>query len=212
MRNQVLILGAAIAALSMVSPPPAGTATRGRHIEGGILDDIELKADSIPADATVVVRKFSNEHTDLGTGAAGGKEKRVAVAEQMKDECPDLLAKTLVAKLKALGPFPQVRLDDGSPPAAGTVVIEGEIVVLNPGSRAKRYWAGFGAGKSDVQVEGTVADGGGDPLADFKQRRIGVMGVGGGSSEKKLSDDCGLIGEDIAKFLSTWARGGSLRD
>ena len=113
-----------------------------------------------------------------------------------------------------MGPFPQVRLDDGSPHklARREVVIEGQYVVLNPGSRAKRYWAGFGAGKSDVQVEGTVASGGGDPLADFKQRRIGVMGVGDVLLEKKLSDRLRLDRRRRGRVLSAWARGEWLSD
>ncbi len=39
---------------------------------------------------------------------------------------------------------------------------------------------------------------------------IGTMGMGGGDSLGKLMSDTRAIGEDLAKFLSKWARGESL--
>ena len=83
---------------------------------------------------------------------------------------------------------------------------------LDPGSRAKRYFAGFGAGKSSVKVAGVVTDAQGKTLATFEQRRIGSMGMGGGDSLGKLMADSRNIGEDIATFLARWARGDSLKD
>jgi len=46
--------------------------------------------------------------------------------------------------------------------------------------RVKRYLGGFGAGKSSVKATGVVKDSSGRTLATFAQRRIGVMGLGGG--------------------------------
>ena len=88
--------------------------------------------------------------------------------------------------------------------------MEGRFTEINPGSRAKRYFAGFGAGKSVVEVIGTVKDAEGRTLASFRQRRIGAMGMGGGDSLGKLLSDTRSIGEDIARFLAAWARGKSL--
>ena len=93
---------------------------------------------------------------------------------------------------------------------AGALVVEGKFLTLDPGSRAKRYFAGFGAGKSSVKVAGTVKDASGRALATFEQRRIGTMGMGGGDSLGKLMADSRSIGEDIAKFMSKWTRGEKL--
>ena len=67
-----------------------------------------------------------------------------------------------------------------------TLLVEGKFVEMDPGSRAKRYLVGFGAGKSGVTVEGSVKAPDGMLLATFKQRRIGVMGAAGGDSMGKL--------------------------
>ena len=128
----------------------------------------------------------------------------------MQNEGPRVLAERFVATLSK-GPFTTVRAlaaDEAVP--AGALVVEGKFVTLDPGSRAKRYFAGFGAGKSSVKVTGAVKDASGATLATFEQRRIGAMGVGGGDSLGKLMSDSRSIGEDIAKFLAKWARGEKL--
>jgi hypothetical protein len=93
---------------------------------------------------------------------------------------------------------------------AGALLIEGKFVEVNPGSRTKRYFAGFGAGKSVLEVTGTVKNAEGTTLATFRQRRIGAMGMGGGDSLGKLLSDTRSIGEDVARFLEAWGRGKSL--
>jgi hypothetical protein len=82
---------------------------------------------------------------------------------------------------------------------------------MDPGSRAKRYFVGYGAGKSGVMVEGKVRSSDGTVLATFEQRRVGVIGVAGGDSMDKLTGDTKAIGEDLAKFLSEWAKGKKLK-
>lgn len=115
-----------------------------------------------------------------------------------------------MSTLTSLGPFTSVRLDD---PAASssTIVIEGSFSKLDPGSRAKRYFVGFGAGKTTVEVLGTVRESEDKTLATFVQRRHGATGIAGGDSRDKMIEDSGSIGEDIAKFLSVWAKGMSLK-
>ena len=97
-------------------------------------------------------------------------------------------------------------------PRTAQVIVTGKFVTLDPGSRAKRYFAGFGAGKSSVKVVGEVKDASGKTLATFEQRRIGAMGLGGGDSLGKLMADSRSIGEDVAKFMGRWARGDGLPD
>ena len=77
-------------------------------------------------------------------------------------------------------------LKEGETAPDGAVIVTGKFVTLHPGSRAKRYFAGFGAGKSSVKVVGEVKDASGKTLATFEQRRIGAMGLGGGDSLGKL--------------------------
>lgn len=184
-----------------------------KTIEDGALDRIELFINSLEGATTreVVIRPFDASAADLGTGGKEGKDTRQQEAQTMQNEGPRVLAERFVASLKGSGPFKDVRVfKSDEPTLEGALIVEGKFVELNPGSRTKRYLAGFGAGKSSVRVSGTVKDGSGRILATFQQRRIGTMGMGGGDSLGKLMSDSRSIGEDIAKFLAKWARGDSL--
>jgi hypothetical protein len=181
------------------------------RVEEGVLDSIELYVQTPPKGVPVVIRPFAADKADLGTGAEGGKDTRVAAAKMIQANGPKLLASSFVAELTKRGGYADVREDDGSPIPPDAIVVEGAFVQLNPGSKAKRYWAGFGSGKSGTTVEGVVKDGSGRVLAKFRQKRIAVMGMFGGDYEKKLTSDCKSIGEDIAKFLADWAAGKPLK-
>ena len=189
-----------------------GAQTAVKTIEGGALDKIELFVASLdnPTKLTVLIRPFDASAADLGTGDKGGKETRQQEAQTMRNEGPRVLADRFVASLEK-GPFQAVRVAKADEPISdGTVVVEGKFVTIDPGSRTKRYFAGFGAGKSSVKVTGIVKDSAGRTLARFEQRRIGSMGLAGGDSLGKLMDDSRSIGEDIGKFLARWARGDGL--
>lgn len=185
-----------------------------KTIEDGALDNILLFVAALGQgpNLDVVIKPFDASASDLGTGGKDGKDARQQEAKTMQNEGPRVLAERFVATLEKSGPFKSVRVlkaDEAVPD--GALVIEGKFVTLDPGSRAKRYFAGFGAGKSSVKVAGSVKDSRGRTLATFEQRRIGTMGVGGGDSLGKLMSDSRSIGEDIAKFLAKWARGESLK-
>jgi hypothetical protein len=185
-----------------------------KTIEKGVLDRIELFVPAIdqPTGLTVVIKPFDASSADLGTGGKDGKEARQQEARTMQGEGPRVLAERFVATLEKSGPFKVVRMVKSDEAVPGdALVIEGKFVTIDPGSRAKRYFAGFGAGKSSVAVSGTVKDATGRTVATFAQRRIGAMGVYGGDSLGKLMSDTRSIGEDIGEFLSKWARGDDLK-
>jgi Domain of unknown function (DUF4410) len=186
-----------------------------KKIDDGLLDKIELYVATLPApaDQTVVVRPFTSGKAELGTGNKEGDKEEQDESKQMQTEGPKYLADALIARLKDEGGFKGGSFATADAPAAAdanTLIVEGEFTELDPGSRAKRYFVGFGAGKSAVAVKGTIKDGSGKLLATFSQRRVGTMGVAGGDSIKKMTGDCKSIGEDIAKFLSAWAKGKKL--
>ena len=191
------------ATVQATAPTPANRAPV-RVFKDGMLDDIKLYVDK-PQIMRVVMRPFSATDADIVNGEKKDETKT------MQADGPRLLAERFVAKLKEIGPFTEVSvLDSGSAPA-DTLVVEGKFIELDPGSRAKRYFAGFGAGKSAVAVNGSVLSADGVVLATFEHRRIGVMGAFGGDSLGKLASDTKSLGEDIAKFLSAWATGKKLK-
>jgi hypothetical protein len=183
-------------------------------IKDGVLDKIELHVASLdkPGVLVVVIRPFDASGADLGTGGKDGKDTRQQEAQTMQNEGPRVLSERFVATLQG-GPFKgaqALKSDEAVPD--GALVVEGRFVTMDPGSRTKRYFAGFGAGKSAVAVTGTVKDAAGKTLALFEQRRIGAMGMGGGDSLGKLMSDSRSIGEDIATFLAKWGKGETLKD
>jgi hypothetical protein len=199
----VLVCAAAIAAQTPVTT-----------IKDGALDRIELHVAALekPAQLVVVLKPFDASAADLGTGGKDGKESRQQEAQTMQSEGPKVLAERFVATLQN-GPFKAVQtLKADEPVPDGAIVVEGRFVTMDPGSRAKRYFAGFGAGKSSVAVTGSVKDASGKTLALFEQRRVGAMGIGGGDSLAKLMSDSRSIGEDVATFLAKWAKGENLKD
>ena len=217
--RSLLTIGVAILALAVLIPVTTASVAIGGQagptvIKDGKLDLIKLHVATLPAgaDIPVVIRRFSTEGANLGTGGEGGKESRVAEAKKMQADGPNLLATEFVARLLKLGPYGKVTAagaEDPVPPEA--IVVEGKFVLIDPGSRAARYAAGFGAGKSQIAVEGTVKDGSGKLLAEFAQKRVGSMGAFGGDSLDKMTDDTKRVGEDLASFMGTWARGKSLK-
>jgi hypothetical protein len=177
-----------------------------RTVKDGALDEIKLYVDKLPTSTHAVIRRFSATDADIVKGEKKEETKT------MQADGPRMLADRFVAKLKELGPFTDVSiLESDAAPPADALVVEGKFTELDPGSRAKRYFAGFGAGKSAVTVSGSVKAVDGTLLAEFEQRRVGVMGVAGGDSLGKLTSDAKSLGEDIAKFLNTWATGKKLK-
>lgn len=214
-RIQRSAIAAVLAAVAIGAGHTAGAQSPVRTIEDGALDKIELFVAALEksADLTVVIKPFDASGANLGTGGKDGKEARQQEAKTMQNEGPRVLAERLAETLNASKSFKQVQVAKAADEAvpAGGVVIEGKFVTLDPGSRAKRYFAGFGAGKSSVEVSGAVKDSTGRTLATFAQRRVGAMGMGGGDSLGKLMSDSKSIGEDIGKFLTKWAAGGDLK-
>jgi hypothetical protein len=201
MRHRLAIL--ALAALAGIGAQ-AELLSQGRPvrtIKDGLLDQIKLYVETPPAPGPVVMKPFST------SDVKGDSEE----TQKMRVDAPGMLTERFAMKLKELGPYTDVSAAaEGAAPAAA-LVLEGKFTEMDPGSRAKRYFVGFGAGKSGVTVEGAVRSADGTLLAEFEQRRIGVMGVAGGNSMDKLTSDTRDIGEDIAKFLSAWAKGEKLK-
>jgi len=216
MKTTTLLLTCASAVLLLAGPSttaPAGKKVEPTpmDIEDGVLDEIHLKVETIPAGVPVVIRPFSTENTDLGTGAEGGKEKRVEAARLVVKVAPEVLAQKAAVTLREAGVYKDVLTDPAAETPGEALVVEGRFTAIDPGNRAKRYWVGFGAGASGVSVEGTVKDASGKLLAEFKHRKASGIGIGGGDYFKFLTDDVKDVGEDIAKFLSAWGGGKPLK-
>jgi hypothetical protein len=203
--NPRRLLLAVAAALSLAAAPVGA-----RTIEDGVLDLIELHVETIPAGVPVVLRPFDASEAELGSGDDADKPKRMEIVDEMQRRAPGIMAGAFVEELADRGTFAEVTAEtEGSPPP-DALVVSGAFTVIDPGSRAKRYFVGFGSGKGALEIAGEVRDGAGSLLATFRQRRLTVIGIGGGSYVRKIEADSERLGEDVAEFLDLWARGRDL--
>jgi len=85
-----------------------------------------------------------------------------------------------------------------------TLIVRGKVTKLEPGSRAKRMFVGFGAGAACAGVSGEIVDAAtGKVLLRFTQeRRSGIDRFGRGSSyEEIMKRSLRAIGADVANLL-----------
>ncbi len=86
--------------------------------------------------------------------------------------------------------------------------LQGNITRLDPGSRALRYWVGFGAGRSKAQTELQFVDvQSGEVVMVIADRRVAAYGVFGGDSEEHLQESFGDMARDLARFLTRLSKG-----
>ena len=110
-----------------------------------------------------------------------------AVREEFKEEG---------SRLSVVGP------ESSAGSAPGALLVKGRVTRMDPGSQALRYWVGFGAGKSTVEVAGEVIDmASNKTLLRFKHAKASGIGGLGGDYQKFLTDDTHDVGEDVAKML-----------
>jgi hypothetical protein len=87
----------------------------------------------------------------------------------------------------------------------GTLIIRARMTKLDPGSRAARYWAGFGAGAVKIQLVGEIVDGNSKRvLVRFRQERRSGFGAFGGGYEELFTRTARQIGGDIAGLVNAF--------
>ncbi|HEX6099916.1 MAG TPA: DUF4410 domain-containing protein [Thermoanaerobaculia bacterium] len=99
----------------------------------------------------------------------------------------------------------KVEIVEKAPKKAKTLVVRGSVEELNPGSRAKRYLGGFGAGAAHNKVSVELVDArSGEVLVRFTQahRSAGTFKFAGGSDAQVLRDGTRAMGEDTAHVIT----------
>jgi len=191
-----------------------GTASPAEEVK---LDLCKVAVPQIAADSTIFIKTFSTDNVDLGTGKKKHKEKARETAESMKEMAPSAFTAAFISHLKKEGQFLEVlKYGEGETGAGesgegqlgeGALLVEGEFTLLNPGSRGKRHWVGFGAGKSKICVKGHVVNAQQEELATFEDCRSGNLGLFGGRAEGMMVTDIYKGAYYLADFMVTWAKG-----
>jgi hypothetical protein len=86
-----------------------------------------------------------------------------------------------------------------------TLIVRAKVVEMDPGSRAARYWAGFGAGAARAKVDVQLIDAkSGKVLLKFEQERRSGVGAAGGDYESLMNRNLSAIGKDLAFILKSF--------
>ena len=90
----------------------------------------------------------------------------------------------------------------GSVPA-GVYVVKGEVLHIDGGSRALRYFISFGAGATEIAANGQVLGGKGETVGTFSDGRRSGFGMFGGDADALLHRCIDSLGNDIATMITT---------
>lgn len=133
------------------------------------------------------------------------EDRKVAAA------MPPYLQSEMVRRIREANLFAKVvNLSETSltPGPEKTLKLHGKITQLDPGSRALRYWVGFGAGRSKAQTELHFVDAqSGEVVMVIADRRVAAYGIFGGDSEEHLQESFGDMARDLARFLTRLSKG-----
>jgi hypothetical protein len=177
---------------------PAAPTTPGKYTEwGGEIDELEIVEPFRLADYShVAVEPFDTSGTPLPETNDNSYEPARRVLAQVANSFVEGFSEAL--------PKPQATVvEPGKEAGPGTLVVRGKVTTMDPGSKAARYWGGFGAGAARSEISGEVVDGGsGKVLLRFLQERRSGWGLFGGDYEKLMNRNLRAIGEDLADALS----------
>jgi hypothetical protein len=125
--------------------------------------------------------------------------------KKLAAEMPAYLQAELVRRLRESGLFARVinaSETDYTQGSEKTLVLDGEITRLAPGSRALRYLVGFGAGRSKAQSEMRFLDARtGTVLMVTADRSVAAYGIFGGDSRDHLRESFDDMARNVGRFL-----------
>ena len=127
--------------------------------------------------------------------SSGGK---LEVAESLGR----IMTEELIAALQREMPAAKVRALDNAPAQPDELLLDARFSKLVPGSRAKRFWLGFGAGKSVTEVSGEVRERtSGRVVAKFTHARLSWC-CGFGSNDHEIHTNLVNAATDIAAVVA----------
>jgi hypothetical protein len=146
---------------------------------------------------TLVIKEFSTEGVEYSSVNDEERKKIEAMFPLLKAN----IALTLEAALKEKKVFKAI-IKNGEP-TGKAVIMEGTFSEFNAGSRALKFFVGFGAGKAYIKFKGRLLDAAtGKELALFEDRETGYRGAMTLESYEDLfPHQAKSIGENLAKFL-----------
>jgi len=167
---------------------------------GPDIDEIQiLKTFKIKDYDRVVVLPFDTAATPL----PDKDDNSYAAAKTVLAGFSDTLTEALRPELKAPA---KVETADKTPKTAKTLIVRGKVDELNPGSRAARMFAGYGAGAAGSKVTAQIVDAKtGEVLVKFTQEHRSAGSFRSrGTYEGVMRDSIHATGQDIAHILDAF--------
>ena len=162
---------------------------------GPDIDQIEIVSSFKASDyATIVV-----EPVDTSSTPAPEDRDMTEKVEKVLRDARTPLIEGVQKKISGLEVVESIAADKSK-----TLILRTKVTLMDPGSRSKRMWIGYGAGAARAAVEGEIVDAAtGNVLVRFVQeRRSGVERFGRGSSyEEIMKRNLVAIGQDVANLL-----------
>ncbi|MDQ6799402.1 MAG: DUF4410 domain-containing protein [Acidobacteriota bacterium] len=197
----------AILALSIVVPAvygrtkPAPTAPGTYKEWGRDIDEIEIIKNFKMSDYDkIVVEPFDTSKAPL----PDQKEKWYGTLKTALSGYTGYFMEAFQPELKAKA---DVQQSSSASKSAKTLIIRGNVEQLDPGSRAGRYFGGFGAGSASTKMNVDIVDArSGKVLAHVTQARRsgGTFKMGGGNDLDVMRDAVHAVGKDIAHVLDAF--------
>jgi hypothetical protein len=194
-------LGALLLALAAYAGGKPSTAP-GKYKEWGPdIDEIEILKTFKTADYDrIVVRHFDTSKVEL----PDPKAKWYGTLKMALSSYDDAFIEAFQKELKA-----KARIEEAAqaPTSRKTLIIRGTVLELDPGSRAGRYFGGFGAGAASSKLSGEIVDAAtGDVLVRFTQARRsgGTWKPAGGSDLEVMRDAIHATAKDVAHLLDAF--------
>jgi hypothetical protein len=112
----------------------------------------------LPRPQRIVVYDFDTVSTQvlldpsIGKEIARGATPITEVRRQVALAVADVVSRTLVEEILALG-LPAERGAEAPVPKQGALIVDGQLVRVDEGSRMKRATVGFGAGRSELRTQ-----------------------------------------------------------
>ena len=182
----------------------------------GMINKLVIKESFKTSDfAEVRVAPVETATTPLPDKDDNTYEPAVNVLKQARSYLMEGMKEELKSPPVTEGDMPPPAPPAASAPASGAsataparprvLVLRVRVIKLDPGSRAARFWVGFGSGKSNVELAGELLDGdSGKVLLTFNLTRASSGGgkVAGGKYEKMMGGDIWDAGSDIGQMLA----------
>jgi len=198
----VLLALLTFAALPSQARDKAAPTAPGKYKEWGPdIDEIEIaRSFKIAGYDRIVVEPFDTSKVALPDKSAKWYGTMKMTLAGYTEAFTEALEKELKAKAA-------VEQTDRAAKASKTLIVRGTVLDLDPGTRAGRYFGGFGAGAASTKLNVEIVDAAtGEVLARVTQgrRSAGTFKAAGGSDLEVMRDAIHAAGKDVAHVLDAF--------